>query len=129
MTNYSSIRAWQPGDGVACSRARQAPRDAPCGRPVAVYTTPAEAIRYGGTFGTTTRRPIERTFTVCANHIPGGLTPGEASAKARKAAAESLIVEHWDEYQALIEKYVADAQAARYEALPEDLRALLASRG
>ena len=47
---------------------------------------------------------------------------------ARKAAAEALIVEHWDEYQALIEKYVADAQAARYEALPADVRALLANQ-
>jgi len=128
MTSYSSIRAWQPGDGVTCSRTRQAPRDAPCGRPVAVYTTPAETVRYGRTLGTATRPPIERTFTVCANHIPGDLTPGEASAKARKAAAEALIVAHWDEYQALIEKYVADAQATRYEALPADLRALLASR-
>ena len=128
MTDLSSIRAWQPGDGVTCSRARQAPRDAPCGRPVAVYTTPAETVRYGGAFGTTTRRPIERTFTVCANHIPGDLTPGEASARARKAAAEALIVEHWGEYQALIEKCVADAQASRYEALPADVRALLANQ-
>lgn len=125
MTNVSSIRAWHPGDGVTCSRIRQAPRDAPCGRPVAVYTTSVDSIRYGDALTPTRRRPIERTFTVCANHVPGALTPGEASTKARKAAAESLIVEHWDEYQALIEKHVAEAQEARYAALPADVRALL----
>lgn len=115
---FDHIREWRPGDGITCSRARQAPPSTPCGPPVAVYRSPVASFGPG-------RGEGSRSYVVCAGHLPLGDAPGVISAAAHKAAAEQLIVEHWDEYQRLIQEHIEREMSAKREALPESLRHLV----
>lgn len=115
------IRSWKPGDGLSCAFAKKAPRENPCGKPVAVAVT--EDIREPRD-----RRKVRRL--VCINHIPGLPRPHAIGAEARKAAAERLIVEHWDDYQRYLEE---ETQARREQAFefadPEIRRIVLGETG
>lgn len=110
------IRSWAPGDGLVCAFAKRAPRETPCGKPVAVAVT--EDIRqYGG------NRKIRRI--VCVNHIPGLPRPGDLSIEARKAAAERLVVEHWDDYQRYLEEEMQARREGVFEFADPEIRRIV----
>lgn len=97
-------RPWQPGDGIRCSLATRAPREMPCGPPVVTVTQP---VQYGsGRYWS----PMKRVL--CANHADADHTPSAVMTKAKKAATERLITEHWDTYQEYVELAVKAIQAA-----------------
>lgn len=125
------IRAWQPGDGLICSFSKRAPRERPCGRPVAVTITQdlrpcwrswcRDSARECDC-GRRTRR------LVCANHIPSLASPGAISVEARKKATERLLVEQWDTWQRYVKELTDEAVAQQFAGLdPEIVRIILAS--
>lgn len=113
----TAVRAWEPGDGVRCTWTGRN-RVKPCGRPVAVVIVREEHGGYGG-------RPTTIRRVVCVNHLPGLKPAGEATVEAAKAAAERVITDHWDEYQAHLKAESERRLAERFEFADEAIRALV----
>lgn len=113
-----SIRSWKPGDGLTCAFAKRAPRETPCGKPVAVAVT--EDIREYG-------KNAKFRRVVCVNHIPGLPRPGDLALEARKAAAERLVVEHWDQYQKYLEEATQALRAGAFEFADPEIRRIVLS--
>jgi hypothetical protein len=110
------LRSWVPGDGLTCAFAKRAPRETPCGKPVAVAVT--EDVREFG-------KKTKFRRVVCVNHIPGLPRPGELSLEARKAAAERLAVEHWDDYQRYLEEETQARRASAFEFADPEIRRIV----
>ncbi|MEU6279761.1 hypothetical protein [Streptomyces sp. NPDC047028] len=122
------IRSWQPGDGLICAHAKRAPREMPCGKPVAVTITEDldPCWRAGcGTRACAHRPKSRHRRIVCANHIPTLASPGEVTAGARKTATERLIVAHWDEWQKYLDEETAQAVAKRFEFADPEIQRLV----
>lgn len=120
LQRRKDIRAWRPGDGLTCWRAKAAPKDVPCGPPIAHIT---------GWYSTYRTNLTPRTYVVCRNHLPGLPLASEVQVDAEKAAREELIVAHWDAYQELLAKHVESLQRESLPDLPEELRTLLLAGG
>ena len=111
-----TVRAWEPGDGLRCSYAKNAPRSRPCGRPVAVKI---------GQDTRTVRAASSRHYVVCAYHLSTAITPGEMSAEAETAAREKVLAEHWDEYQQAIQEFMGPRVDEMIGTLPDGLKKLV----
>lgn len=109
ITGEPEWRAWQPGDGLQCSESRSASAGIPCGPPV--------LLRIGRS-----RRVL------CENHLAsqflrGGL--GRANAEAEKQARETVLMNHWDEYQIELKQRRAEALAEALAAVPASFRPMV----
>lgn len=104
MTTQGEYRDWQPGDGLTCRFARQAPLEIPCGRPVRT------AISVHTVAG---RNPRTHVSPLCANHADFGMPPPlQVMTASKRAAQEALTVAHWEEYQALLKAAVDERMSA-----------------
>lgn len=90
-------RPWRPGDGLTCSFVGNSSTSVPCGPPTHVVESTQD--RGPGTATMDVRR------VVCRLHRVDATAPAKLLLRARKAATERLIVEHWDSYQ----EYLAEA--------------------
>lgn len=120
------VRSWVPGDGLVCTFSKAAPRELPCGAPVAVVMTEdPRSVSQSGRFSRAATRRI-----ACRNHAPGIARPHEINSEAKRVAAEQLIVEHWDLYQQYLEEATSAAQEKALEfADPEIRRIVLGEDG
>lgn len=119
-----TLRAWRPGDGLACSYANRASRARPCGRPVAVKETSWRGQGTNHNVRTGTTAPY-RTV-VCMYHVDRfAVDPGRAHTEAEKIAREKVLTDHWDEYQRIIREETDARIEAAFGDLPEELRELI----
>lgn len=100
---------WQPGDGLQCSNINRAAAGHPCGPPV--------LVRRGRT-----RRLLCETH-VATEFVRGGL--GVSNAEAEKQARETVLLNHWDEYQSELQRRRAEALADVLAAIPDSLRPMV----
>ena len=117
----AEIRAWVPGDGLACRSSAQA-KKIPCGPPIAVVRT--HKRRYPDT------RPTRSVY--CAFHVSeivrrqlgdadwSGTTTTQATIRK---AEETVLAAHWDEYQSALSALAAEQKQRYLRVLPEWLRA------
>ncbi|SLH07210.1 Uncharacterised protein [Mycobacteroides abscessus subsp. abscessus] len=116
-TRERLVRAWEPGDGIACTNSRNRSRVA-CGEPVAVVkdVETKEA-------GFHTPQVINRVFCLrhLANNFGENVGVGAENDIERKAL-EQVAKQHWDEYQTVVERMRSELLEARFAALPKDLR-------
>lgn len=122
-TKEVSIRGWQAGDGLLCSHAGMQ-RKFPCGKPVAVVRRVTERE---------TKSHVERVSlrVVCTHHVADVVrqTVGESgwhnvgsAAVIEKEAREEVLVNHWDEYQALLLAKAESIHESYLSMIPESLR-------
>lgn len=113
----TSIRAWEPGDGLYCSH-RTNRAKTPCTAPVAVKKT---VLKSGGSKW----NPEVRTYNICGLHLAQAMTglggPG-ITAEADKAAREAVLAAHWDEYQAELAKRVDEKRMEGLSRLPHAIQ-------
>jgi hypothetical protein len=116
------IRAWEPGDGLACRYAER-PSALACGRPVAMVRT--WATRNPGA-----TRATARVSVVCAIHVGTLLDYRQAhlGTQVAKAATEEVVAAHWDEYVAARDRHEARLRAAHWEHVPASIRAAVEGR-
>ncbi|MDH6199246.1 hypothetical protein M2272_005914 [Mycobacterium frederiksbergense] len=112
------VRAWEPGDGIACGSAAYNKRIA-CSEPVAVV----RQERIDGKTGRYERQSITRVC--CIRHL-AKLFDAEVSpavdAEVEKQSLEELAQRYWDQYQQIRERRVSDLLEKRFAALPNGLR-------
>lgn len=119
------LRAWSPGDGLACRGAASAKRRIPCGAPVAVVRSTKAADRYG--------RPERTTIALYCEHHVSELVRrqlGEADWRGNpstqetiKRAQETVLAAHWGEYQDALNAIITEQRERYLSALPDWLRA------
>lgn len=111
---HRKLQRWEPGDGLTCHYVKRAPLTRPCGPPVAVRI---HTSQHSGN-----RRHRE---VICAYHLTEDAQPGDLRAKADQQAREEILVKHWDEYQAAIERHMRPLVERTIGDLPEELKVLV----
>lgn len=123
----TSVEVWKPGMGLNCSHMDSSNRKSfECGPPVARVTT--RPTTYVSRSGVKSR--AGSNYILCLNHLTN-LTLSYSTrskgknlgAEATKRAKEKLIVDHWREYQALIDQYTEEIALETLQSLPGDLQA------
>lgn len=129
---WTLIRAWQPGDGLACTQGKRTNR-IPCGEPVAVVKS---LINNGCRVGTPDQvmsayrgghesSDITITRVVCLRHMATlfdsnlGLTGDK---DVEKRALEELAQRYWDQYSEIKTRLIDELTEARFSVLPAELR-------
>ena len=101
-TSQHRYRPWQPGDGLSCRYARQAPVEMPCGRPTTTLETEQDS-RPGGP-----RRVV--VAPLCDNHAIAGANPHKVLLEARKIASQRLAMEHWETFSAYLKEAIEEVR-------------------
>lgn len=113
---HRKLTRWEPGDGLTCHYVKQAPLTRPCGPPVAVRIHTSHP---------TSGNPHRHREVICAYHLTKDAQPGDLRAKADQQAREEILVKHWDEYQAAIERHMRPLVERTIGDLPEELKVLV----
>lgn len=113
---HRTLRAWEPGDGIACHYTRRASVNRPCGPPVAVriHTSHPKSDQ-----------PHRHREVICAYHLTEEAQPGDLRAQAERQARELVLVQHWEEYQEAIEEYMRPLVKQTIGDLPKELKLLV----
>jgi hypothetical protein len=114
--SHRRIRVWKPGDGLTCSHTRKASRYRPCGPPVAVQEVCSHPQ---------SSKPHNHREILCAYHLSTEMSPGALVAHAERMAKEEVVVAHWDEYQAAVERYVKPKMEELIGDLPDNLKIMV----
>lgn len=121
------VREWQPGDGLHCSFHGHQKR-IPCSPPVALMMTIDPKPGY--------YKPGKSVRLLCPGHLVAhalgnpwrhGWTVAGARLKAEKAAKETVLHRHWDEYVAEMDSRLKATRAEQLEQLPEVVRSIFSN--
>ena len=113
---HRALRKWEPGDGLACSYTSGASKSRPCGPPVAVRMHTSHP---------TSTRPHRHREVICAYHLTEDANPGDLRIKADRMAREEILVKHWDEYQAALDRHMRPLVEQTIGDLPQELKLLV----
>lgn len=124
----ADIRAWEPGDGLACRGSKQAKR-IPCGAPVAlVRSVTRDPAGYRNTRTVHSVYCERHVVEIVRRQLGDANWLGVASTQDTiRQAEETVLAAHWDEYQEAVRTILAQQRDKYLGQLPEWLREQMAT--